>query len=296
MIAIVTDSTCDLPASLRTAYEFAVAPAHVMFGSDDFLDGVTIDAQAFYRRIEETGVIPTTSQPSVGEFAAVYRGLAADGAREILSIHISSQLSGIVGSARMAAREVTDEVKVHVFDSAGGSVGLGYMVVEAAEALKAGQSPAEILALLSRIREAHTIVLAPLDLAFLQKSGRISRVQGMIGALLNIKPIVELKNGGLEATERVRSRRKSLQRMVEITVEAHGDCAVNVGIAHAGVPDDARTLLSMAERALNCSQIFTTDLGLGITAHLGPGTVGLGAYCADLGMLGASDPLLQAGS
>lgn len=282
MIAIVTDSTCDLPASLRAAYDFAVAPAHVVFGSEDFLDGVTIDAQTFYKRIQETGDIPTTSQPSVGEFTQLYRDLAGNGVDEILSLHISSRLSGIFESAQMAAREVADEVKVHVFDSAGGSVGLGYMVIEAAEALKAGQSPEEVLELLGRIRKSLTIILAPLNLEFLQKSGRISRLQGAIGALLNIKPIVQLKNGGLEATERVRSRRKSLQRMVGITLEIHGNQPVNVGIAHAGVPDDARTLLSMAEKSLNCRQVFTTDLGLGITAHLGPGTVGLGAYPADV--------------
>jgi DegV family protein with EDD domain len=285
MIAIVTDSTCDLPASLRAAYDFAVIPAHVVFGSEDFLDGVTIDARTFYRRIRETGVIPTTSQPSVGEFAQLYRELAAHGADEIISLHISRHLSGIVGSAEMAVREVADEVKVHVFDSAAGSVGLGYMVVEAAEAVKAGQSAEEILALLKKIRDSLTIVLAPLNLEFLQKSGRISRLQSAIGALLNIKPIVQLKNGALEATERIRSRRKSLHRLVEITAKAHGSRPVNVGIAHAAVPEDARLLLGMAEATLNCKQTFTADLGLGITAHLGPGTVGLGAYPTDAGML-----------
>ena len=285
MIAIVTDSTCDLPASLRAAHDFAVIPAHVVFGSEDFLDGVTIDAEAFYRRISETGVIPTTSQPSVGEFVQLYRELAASGAYEILSLHISRHLSGIVGSAEMAVSEVADEVKVHVFDSAAGSIGLGYMVVEAAEAVKAGQSAGEILTVLGRIRDSLTIVLAPLNLEFLLKSGRISRLQGALGALLNIKPIVQLQSGTLQATERVRSRRKSLQRIVEITAEAHGSRPVNVGVAHADAPDDARMLLSIAEATLNCRQTFTTDLGLGITAHLGPGTVGLGAYPADAGML-----------
>jgi len=285
MIAIVTDSTCDLPAALRESYDFAVIPAHVVFGSEDFLDGVTIDAEAFYRRISETGVIPTTSQPSVGEFVQLYRELAARGVDEILSLHISHHLSGIVGSAEMAVGEVADEVQVHVFDSAAGSIGLGYMVVEAAEAVKAGRSAEEILAMLGRIRDSLTIVLAPLNLEFLLKSGRISRLQGVLGALLNIKPIVQIKSGTLEATERVRSRRKSLQRIVEITAEAHGSRPVNVGVAHAEAPDDARMLLSIAEATLNCRQTFTTDLGLGITAHLGPGTVGLGAYPADAGML-----------
>lgn len=285
MTAIVTDSTCDLPASLRDAYDFAVIPAHVVFDSEDFLDGVTIDAQTFYRRIRETGTIPSTSQASVGEFTDLYRELADQGADEIISLHISSRLSGFVNSARMAAREVADEVIVHVFDSAAGSVGLGYMVVEAAEAVQAGHSAEEILALVGRIREALTITLSPLNLDFLRKSGRINRLQGALGSLLNIKPIVELKNGELDATERVRSRRKALQRLVEMTVAAHGSQPVNVGIAHANALDDARELLSLAEKTLDCRQVFTTDLGLGITAHLGPGTLGLGAYPADVGIL-----------
>ncbi|MFQ5594318.1 MAG: DegV family protein [Anaerolineae bacterium] len=285
MIAIVTDSTCDLPASLRASYDFAVIPAHVIFNSDDFLDGVTIDAEVFYRRIRDTGIIPTTSQPSIGEFVQLYRELAAKGADEILSLHISRHLSGMVGSAEMAASEVAGEIKVHVFDSSAGSVGLGYMVVEAAEAVKIGRSAEDILAVLKRIRESLTIVLAPLNLEFLLKSGRISRLQGALGTLLNIKPIVQLKDGTLEATERVRSRRKSLQRMVEITAETHGSQPVNVGVAHASAPDDAQSLLSMAEARLNCQQAFTTELGLGITSHLGPGTVGLGAYPSNAGML-----------
>ncbi|MFQ5857567.1 MAG: DegV family protein [Anaerolineae bacterium] len=164
MIAIVTDSTCDLPASLRQAYDFTVIPVHIYFDTEDFLDGVTIDAASFYRRIAETAVIPTTSQPSVGEFARLYRELAENGADEIISLHITGRLSGTVRSAEMAAREVAGEVKVHVFDSAGGSAGLGYMAMEATEAVKAGKSAEEILALLTRIRDNLTVVLTPLNL------------------------------------------------------------------------------------------------------------------------------------
>lgn len=293
MIAIVTDSTCDLPASLRQAYEpstgskdgFHVIPVHIYFDTEDFLDGVTIDGPAFYQRIAETGVIPTTSQPSVGEFAQLYRELAGNGADEIISLHVTGRLSGTVQSAEMAAREVADEVKVHVFDSRAGSAGLGYMAMEASEAAKAGKSAAEILALLTRIRDNLTIVLTPLNLEFLQKSGRVSRLQGAIGALLNIKPIIELQDGALEATERVRSRRKALDRVVEITAATHGDSPLNLAVVHAAVPDDARALLAKVETTLNCSQVFTTDLALSVAVHLGPGTVGLVAYPTDVGML-----------
>lgn len=285
MIAIVTDSTCDLPATLRARYNLSVIPAHIFFGTEDFLDGVTIDAETFYRRITESDVLPTTSQPSVGEFVQLYRQLAAGSADEIISVHISGRLSGIVRSAEMAAREVADMVKVHVFDSAVGSAGLGYMVMEAAEAVRAGWSVEEIFALLHRIRDHLTIVLTPLNLEFLQRSGRVSRLQGAIGALLDIKPIIEVQKGTLAATERVRSRRRAFERLVAITLAAHGDRPLNMAVAHAAVPDDAQQLLDKARASLNCRQAFVTDLGLGITAHLGPGTTGLVAYPADIGML-----------
>lgn len=288
MIAIVTDSTCDLPATYQPPDHVAIAPAHIFFGTEAYLDGVTIDAALFYRRVVELDTIPTTSQASVGEFAKIYRDLAAQGADEIVSIHLSSRLSGFVDTARIAATEVGDEVDVHVVDSATGSVILGYMVMEASAAIEAGQSVEDVVAMIDRIRQTLTIVLAPLNLEFLQKSGRVSRLQGAIGALLNIKPIIELKEGSLEATQRVRSRRKALEKLVEITVAAHGDQPVNLAVAHAGAPEDAQHLLDLARRALNDRRVFTADLGLGITAHLGPGTVGLGAYPANLGMLANS--------
>lgn len=285
MIAIVTDSTCDLPASLRALYPFSVIPVHIHFDSEDFLDGVTIDAQTFYQRIAETGIIPTTSQPSVGEFAQLYRELATNGADEIITMHVTGRLSGTVRTAEMAAREVADEITVHVFDSGGGSAGLGYMAMEASEAAQAGQSTEEILTLLKRIRDNLTITLTPLNLEFLQKSGRVSRLQGVIGTLLNIKPIIELKEGALEATERVRSRRKALDRVVKLTAAAHNDRPLNLAVVHATASDDAHVLLDKAATTLNGNQVFTTDLALSVAVHLGPGTVGLVAYPAEISML-----------
>jgi DegV family protein with EDD domain len=288
VIAIVSDSTCDLPTTYRPPDYVAFVPAHILFGTEAYLDGVTIDASTFYRRIVESDTIPTTSQASVGEITQIYRGLAAQGADQIVSIHISDRLSGFVTTATMAASEVAGEVDVHVVDSATGSVILGYMVMEASAAIEAGHSVEDIVAMIDRIREKLTIVLAPLNLEFLQKSGRVNRLQGAVGALLNIKPIIELKQGSLEATQRVRSRRKALEKLVEITVAAHGEQPVNLAVAHAGAPEDAQHLLDLARQAMDDRRVFTADLGLGITAHLGPGTIGLGAYPANLGMLANS--------
>ena len=284
-IKIVTDSTCDLPAELVECHAITVVPVHIYFGTEHFLDRVTIDAATFYDRVLTSGEIPTTSQPSVGEFAAVYRELAASGADTILSMHVTGQLSGTVRSAEMAAREVADEVEVHVFDSRAGSAALGYMALEAAQAAQAGYDIRAILEMLNRIREALTIVLTPLNLEFLQKSGRVSKLQGAIGALLNIKPIIELQEGALEATERMRSRRKAIARLLELTVERHGtDRPLNVAVVHANALAEAQQLVERVKATFQVHWMLLTDLALSVAVHLGPGTLGVVAYPAELGL------------
>jgi len=284
MIKIVTDSTCDLPTELVDRYNITVVPIHIYFGTDHFLDRVTIDAVTFYDRIASTGEIPTTSQPSVGEFAAVYRQLAAEGADTVVSMHVTGQLSGTVRSAELAAKEVADEVDVRVFDSLAGSAALGYMAMEAAQAAQAGFDVEAILSMLKRIRDGLSIVLTPLNLEFLQKSGRVSKLQGAIGALLNIKPIIELRSGTLEATERVRSRRKAIERLLVRTLEQHGtDRALNLAVVHANAPEDGRRLLDRVVATFPVNRVLVTELALSVAVHLGPGTVGVVAYPAELG-------------
>ena len=285
MIKIVTDSTCDLPPEWVMRYGITVVPIHIYFGTQHFLDRVTIDAPAFYERIARSGQIPTTSQPSVGEFATVYRQLAAEGADTIISLHVTGQLSGTVRSAQLAAQEVAGEVDVRVFDSLAGSAALGYMAVEAAEAVRAGFDVEGILEMLQRIRDGLSIVLTPLNLKFLQQSGRVSKLQGAIGALLNIKPIIELRSGVLEATERVRSRSKAIARLLTRTVERHGaERPLNLAVVHANVPEDGRRLMEQVVASLSVNQVLMTELALSVAVHLGPGTVGVVAYPAELGL------------
>jgi len=278
MIKIVTDSTCDLPASMIEEHDITVVPINIQFGIETYYEGVTIDASTFYKMIEETGIFPTTSQPSVGEFAQVYRRLAQD-ADSILSIHVTGKLSGTCQSAELAKQEVVDEVEVHVFDTLGGSAGMGFMCVEAARLIQAGRSVEEILSRLEIMREKVNIFLTMNTLAYVRRSGRVGALKFAFGSLLNTKPVVVLEEGLLEAKENLRSRKKALTRLLELTEEAVGTSKpINLAVIHAEAPEVAEEMLERAKGVFNCQEAFITDLAISLAVQFGPGTVGLVSY------------------
>jgi DegV family protein with EDD domain len=216
MISIVTDSTCDLPQAYFEEYDITVVPINIQFGTDTYEDGVTIDRDTFYRKIDELGILPTTSQPSAGQFEEIYKRLCEEGATDIISLHVTAKLSGTYHSARLAQEMLEGVVRVHPFDSAGGSVSLGFMATEASRMAKAGRSVAEIMARMEIIRERTNLVLTLKDLRFAQMSGRVGRLQSSLASLLNIKPLVVLEDGLIDVTEKVRTHRKAIDRMIDI--------------------------------------------------------------------------------
>ncbi len=279
MIKIVTDSTCDLPAELRSQYDITAVPINVMFGTENYLDGITIDRATFYRKIEESGVLPKTSQPSAGQFEEYYSRLAEAGTTDIVSIHVTAKLSGTYQSAELAKEIVADRVRVHPFDSAGGSAGLGFMALEAARMAEAGKNVAEILARLEILRSRINIILTLRDLHFAQMSGRVGTLQSSLSSLLNIKPLVLLEDGILDVTEKVRTRRKAIDRMIEIIGERVGTSApVNLAAIHAEAADEGQALLEKARSFFNCQESFLVDLALSLAVQFGPGTLGLAVY------------------
>lgn len=278
MIKIVTDSTCDLPADWFRKYDITVVPINIQFGSKTYSEGVTIDQSTFYKMIEETGIFPTTSQPSVGEFTQVYRRLAKD-ADSILSIHVTGKLSGTCQSAEMAKREVAEEVEVHVFDTLGGSSGMGFMCVEAARLIQAGKSVEEILSRLEVMRERINIFLTMNTLEYVRRSGRVGALKFAFGSILNMKPVVVLEEGLLEAKENLRSRKKALARLLELTEEAVGTSKpINLAVIHAEAPEVAEEMLERAKGIFNCQETFIEDLAISLAVQFGPGTVGLVSY------------------
>lgn len=280
MIKIVTDTTCDLPSAMVEEYDITMVPINIQFGTENYHEGVDIDRELFYRKIEEMGIIPTTSQPSVGEFAEVYRRLAREeGADIIISPHVTGKLSGTYQSACMATEEVADEVKVYPYDSLAGSAALGFMCVEASRMGRAGKSAEEIISRLEEIRSRVNVILVLETLEYSRKSGRVGGLRAALASLLNVKPIVYLEDGLLAVLENVRTRKKSLDRLLEIVEEKVGtEDPVNLGVIHARAPDVGQEMLSRAERRLNCQEAFVVDLCASLTVHFGPGTIGACFY------------------
>ena len=278
MIRIVTDSTCDLPEELLRKYNVRLAPINIQFGHETYEEGVTIDKTAFYSKIDEMGIIPTTSQPSAGRFAEIYRELAPE-AEAIISIHVTGKLSGTYQSAQLAKEMVADEVAVYPFDSLGGSGGLGFMVLESARAIEAGRTVPQIIQRLEEMRSRINIYLALADLRYAQMSGRVGRLKAALASLLNVKAIVGLEDGLLDVRESVRTRKKALDRLMGLTEEAIGTTdPVNLAVIHAEAPDEAQTLLDRARQHFNCQESFVDDLAISLAVHFGPGTVGLISY------------------
>ncbi|MBN1661308.1 MAG: DegV family protein [Anaerolineae bacterium] len=278
MIKIVTDSTCDLPPGYFEENDISIVPINIQFGTETYRDGIDIDREAFYQRIDDLGMLPTTSQPSSGQFEEHYRRLAAEGADDIISLHVTAKLSGTYQSAELARGMVADQVRIHPFDSACGSAGLGFMVLEAARLARAGVSVNEILVRLALIRERMNLVLSIKDMRFAQMSGRVGRLQGSLAALLNVKPIVLLQDGVIDVVEKVRSQSRAISRLIKMVSEQVGSEPVNLAVIHADAPDEGQALMGQTAHYFTLRESFLVNLTTSLVVHFGPGTLGLVAY------------------
>lgn len=276
-VRVVTDSTCNLPADLVARHNIPQVPILVLFGRESFREGVDITPRQFYDRIEQTGLIPTTSQPPAGAFAEVFRRLAQEPC-QILSVHLTGKLSGVAASA-YAATQLVPEADVQVFDTLSVSIGSGFCVLEAARLAEAGATRDEIVARLSSMRDGMNVYLTPATLRYLQMSGRIGRLQGALASLLNVKPIIRCREGLLDAFERVRSRRASLERLLELTEQAVGFTdQVDVAVIHADAPEEANDLAGRIRSSFKCRNLFVETLSLALGVHGGPGMIGIVSY------------------
>ena len=279
MIRIATDSTCDLPPGFFEQYDITVVPINIQFGTETYEDGVTIDRETFVRKIDEMGILPTTAQPSAWQFEQYYQKLVDEGATDIISMHVTSKLSGTYQSAMMAKEVLQDRVRVHPFDSASGSVALGFMCMEASRMVRAGKNVDEILARMTEIRDGGCLTLTLKDLRYAQMSGRTGKLQSSLASLLSIKPIVLLEDGLLDVVEKVRTQGKAIDRLLEILAERVGTSEpVNLAVIHALAPEQGQELLRKAQSMFNCQEAFLADLTSSLVVHFGPGTLGLFAY------------------
>ena len=270
-VRIVTDSTCDLPADTIARYGIRVIPLYINVGNQGYLDGIDISREEFYTRLPSFSTHPTTAVPSTERFVVEYNTLADEGASEILSIHISTALSGVMHVASIAARE-TATTQITVFDSRQLSLGTGFLVETAARMAAAGSSIAEILQALND-QVKRTRVFAALDtLEFLKRSGRMNRYMAGLATLLQIKPIMTMHDGK-PGSERVRTRARALKRVVEMLAAAGRLERVAMVHTHASgeILDELR---AMAAHLLPQEPILSVDITPVIGAHIGPGAVG----------------------
>ncbi len=269
-VRILTDSTCDLPAEVINRLGIYVLPLYIHIGNRDFLDGIDISRDEFYKNLPSYPIHPTTAVPSPAKFALMYDALAGEGATEILSIHISSSLSAIPNVAQTAAKETTS-VPVTVLDSRQLSLGTGFLVQTAAELAKLGKSVAEILPILED-QIKRTYVAAGLDtLKFLRRSGRMNRVISTIGELIQLKPILKMDDG-VSGVERVRTRQKAVARMVEM-IKSHSPFE-KIAFLHSTAIDSMQRLKEEVKQYLPKGDIYMETINPVIGAHIGPGVVG----------------------
>ncbi len=270
MTVIVTDSTADIPPALAKALDIHVIPLLVNFGSESFADGVEITNDQFYRKLTESNDLPTTSQPSVGAFEELYRSLGGPD-QPIISIHIAAQLSGTIRSAQQA-KDLLPDYDIRVIDSESTTMSLGWAVIIAARAAKAGKSPDEIVALTESVVK-RTRLLAGLDtLRFLEKGGRIGKTRALLGTLLSVKPIINVLEGEVRPFEQVRTKKKVIARIAEVAKDlAPFD---ELCVLYSRNEDEARAFLEQLSSIHPREKIMMAEIGAVVGTHIGPGAIG----------------------
>ncbi|MEW6228556.1 MAG: DegV family protein [Bacillota bacterium] len=271
-IAIVTDSGASLPQELIEEYDVTVVPLGIQFGSDAYRDGIDITREEFYERLNGPDV-PCTSQPAPAEFISIYRKLL-ERAKTIISIHITSTGSGTYQVANLAKASFPD-ADIEVVDSLSASMGTGFMVLAAAEAVRGGKTKDEILRILTELRSRISAYAVINSVKHLLKSGRIHKGQALIASLLSIKPLVSVKEGVVEVVDRVRTYQAALERLVELTRDAARDSRVRVSVVHGNALAEARRLRERLKTVLDCGEIIVSDIGAPLAVHGGPGIIGV---------------------
>lgn len=279
-IAILTDSTANMPVEWLEQYNITTIPLKIHWGNDTFLDGVNITPSEFYVRLSQSKTLPTTSQPSTQDFIQAFENLAgqADG---IVVPLISSGISGTVASAQAAAREFS-RIPIEIIDTQITSMGQVLIVLAAARVAEQGKSLYEVKHAADLVVQRLRVFFAVDTLEYLHRGGRINGATRYLGAALDIKPILFFNSEGkIDALERVRTKRKALQRLIALAEEQANGRPVHVGIVHANAPQAAQEFRDEVEQTLNCHEIFTVEFSPVIGVHVGPGTIGIGLYAED---------------
>jgi DegV family protein with EDD domain len=281
-VAVVTDSTSSLPQSFLQLYNIKVVPQVLIWGEQTYEDGIDIQPEEFYRKLASAKVIPTTSQVSILNMKIAFEQLLTEG-YEVLGMFLSSKLSGTFQSATQGREELgAGREKIHIIDTQTTSMSMGFQVLTVARAASEGATIAECKALAAQAQQSTGIFFMVDTLEFLHRGGRIGGAQRLLGTALNLKPILTVNDGKIEAVERVRTKGKALDRVVNIIREqTKGKSPIRLASLHANAAEDAKAILASASLSLNASETINAELSPVLGTHTGPGTVGL-AYMTGL--------------
>lgn len=275
-VAIVTDSTAYIPNDLQKELDITVVPLILIWENEAIRDGVDMMPDDFYRRMAASKVIPTTSQATIPSMQAAFEGLLGQG-YDVLGIFLSSKLSGTMESA-IQAREMMQKgkEKVAIVDSLATTMAMGWPVLTAARAAKAGETLANCQKLAEKARSQTGVMFVVETLEYLRRGGRIGGAQAMLGTILNVKPLLELREGRIEGVEKIRTKRKALDRMLDLVEEKiAGQSPVRLATVHANAEAEALSLLETARQRFDPIESFHNPLSPAIGTHAGPGTVAI---------------------
>ncbi|MCP4543319.1 MAG: DegV family protein [Chloroflexi bacterium] len=275
-VVVVTDSTAYIPQDALGDLNIPVIPLWLLWGDDRFRDGVDIDPSVFYRRLKESKVFPTTSQPSAGEFEEFFRQAGAD-TDALVGIFISSKLSGTIPNAQASMSQL--DMPIEIVDSFTTSMSMGFIVLAAARAAAAGKSLDEVIAVTKNMRDRVRIIFSVGTLEYLHRGGRIGGAKRLFGTALNIKPLLHIENGSIEPLGQVRTKRKAIARMLDLAEEQLGGKQMAEASAlYIGDPAEGDALTEQIKSRFGLSTVYSTTVSPVIGTHVGPGTVGIAFY------------------
>jgi DegV family protein with EDD domain len=270
VVRIVTDSTADLEPAQQREFEITVVPLNVHFGDQVFRDRVDLSGEEFFRRLRTAQQLPRTSQPSVGSFEDAFRRIREKG-EDVVAVHLSSKVSGTYNASLMAAQSV-DKDHIDVVDSETASMALGFLALEAAERAKRGAGRDEVRAHVEKLVPKAKVLCGIDTLHYLEKGGRIGRARALLGSLLNVKPMVTLKDGAVEPLGRARSRTQLVDRLVQLLTR-EGKLS-RLAVLHGAALQDAEKLRDRVRPSYPDLEITLTEVGPVLGTHTGPGVIG----------------------
>ncbi len=276
-VAVATDSTANIPDEFVEDLNIHVIPQCLNWEGETFLDGIDITPTEFYQRLGQAKELPTTSQPSAGEFHEFFGKLAEDN-QAIIGVFISEHLSGTIDSALTAA-DMMPDFPIEIIDSQSASMGLGFMAMAVARALKEGSTYKDAAQLARELIPFTHAIFVVDTLEYLHRGGRIGGAQRLLGSLLSMKPLLHLEEGRIEPLARIRTKRKAVEKLLDVVAaDTEGKGNLHASVIHAAAPEDAERFKQQVIERLDPVELIITELSPVVGTHTGPGLVGMGYY------------------